>query len=192
MRTESPWRHHRSISDEKGKRDRDDIAADLERARIEFHRLLEAAGPDDWGKATLGTRCTNEQLLFHMVFGYMVVQRLLVLVRIFSRLPHRVSRVFANILSATSRPFHIVNYYCSCAAATVYNRRRMRGKLDRVIASLQRQLARAKDADFARGMYYPTLWDPFFEYYITLHDLYRYPVRHFDFHARQLTLTATQ
>ncbi|MBY0287761.1 MAG: DinB family protein [Mycobacteriaceae bacterium] len=177
---------------EYGKVDRDDIAADLERARIEFHRLVEVVGLDDWGKPTLGTRWTNEQLLFHMVFGYMVVQRLLVLVRIFSRLPHRVSRVFANILGATTRPFHIVNYYGSCAAATVYNRRRMGAKLDRVIASLQRQLARENDAEFARGMHYPTQWDPFFEDYMTLEDLYRYPGRHFDFHARQLTITPSQ
>jgi hypothetical protein len=169
--------------------DRDDIAADLERARIEFHRLVETARPDDWGKPTLGTRWNNEQLLFHMVFGYMVVQRLLVLVRIFSRLPHRASRVFANILGAATRPFHIVNYYGSCAAALVYNRRRMGAKLDRVIGSLQRQLARGNDADFARGMYFPTQWDPFFEDYMTLEDVYRYPGQHFDFHARQLTLT---
>jgi hypothetical protein len=180
------------MTDEHDKVDRDDIAADLERARIEFHRLVEAAGPDDWGKPTLGTRWTNEQLLFHMVFGYMVVQRLLVLVRIFSRLPHRVSRVYANILNAATKPFHIINYYGSCAAALVYNRRRMGAKLDRVIASLQRQLARENDADFARGMHYPTQWDPFFEDFMTLDDVYRYPGRHFDFHARQLTLTATQ
>ena len=57
--------------------DRDDIAADLDRARVQFHRLLQAVQPDEWHKATLGTRWTNEQLLFHMVFGYMVVQRLL-------------------------------------------------------------------------------------------------------------------
>ena len=180
------------MTDEHGKVDRDDIAADLERARIEFHRLVEVARPDDWGKPTLGTRWTNEQLLFHMVFGYMVVQRLLVLVRIFSRLPHRVSRVYANILDAATKPFHLINYYGSCAAALVYNRRRMGAKLDRVIASLQRQLARENDADLARGMYYPTQWDPFFEDYMTLDDVYRYPGRHFDFHARQLTLTAIQ
>ena len=57
--------------------DRDAIAADLERARVTFHQLLAAAGPDDWDAPTRGTRWTNEQLLFHMVFGYMVVQRLL-------------------------------------------------------------------------------------------------------------------
>lgn len=70
--------------------DRDAIPADLERARVAFHRLLAAAGPDDWGRPTRGTRWTNEQLLFHMVFGYMVVQLLLVLVRVMSRLPDRV------------------------------------------------------------------------------------------------------
>jgi hypothetical protein len=36
-------------------------------------------------------------------------------------------------------------------------------------------------------MYYPTSWDPFFTSYMTLHDLYRYQTRHFDFHRRQLT-----
>jgi len=80
------------MADESGKFNRDGIATDLERARITFHRLLDATGPDDWDKPTRGTRWTNEQLLFHMVFGYMVVQQLLVLVRIFSRLPDPVSR----------------------------------------------------------------------------------------------------
>lgn len=171
--------------------DRDDISADLERARVEFHRLLDAAGPGDWAKPTRGTQWNNEQLLFHMVFGYMVVQRLLVLVKIFSRLPDRVSRVYASVLDVATKPFHIVNYYGSCLAALVYNRRRMGAKLDRVIVLLQRKLAREDDANFARGMHYPTRWDPFFEDYMTLEDVYRYPGRHFDFHARQLTLTAT-
>ncbi len=176
------------MADEHAEFDRDDIAEDLERARIEFHRLVDLAGPEDWSRATSGTRWTNEQLLFHMVFGYMVVQRLLVLVRIFSRLPDPVSRTFANILDAATKPFHIINYYGSCAAALFYNRRRMGAKLDRVIAALQRTLARENEADFVHGMRYPPRWDPFFGDFMTLEDLYLYPGRHFDFHAHQLTL----
>jgi hypothetical protein len=53
-----------------------------------------------------------------------------VLVRIFSRLPDPVSRVYANILDAATNPFHIINYYGSCAAALVDNRRRMGAKLE--------------------------------------------------------------
>ena len=104
------------MADEYDTVNRDEIAGDLERARIEFHRLLALAGPDDWGKPTRGTRWTNEQLLFHMVFGYMVVQRLLILVRIFSRLPDPVSRMFANILDSATKPFHLINYYGSCCS----------------------------------------------------------------------------
>jgi hypothetical protein len=51
-----------------------------------------------------------------MVFGYMVVQRLLVLVKVFSQLPDGVSRVFARRLNAAITPFNIINYY-GCAAA---------------------------------------------------------------------------
>ena len=168
--------------------DRADIAADLEHARIEFHRLLDVAGADDWGRPTRGTRWTNEQLLFHMVFGYMIVQRLLILVKVFNRLPDEVSRSFARLLNAATRPFDVINYYGSCAAATVYNRHRMGAKMDRVIASLQRSLGRLTDEALEGGMHFPTRWDPFFRDYMTLEGVYRYPGQHFDFHQRQLTL----
>ena len=96
--------------------DRAEIAAGLERARTEFHRLLgEAERNDAWTKPTRGTRWTNEQLLFHMVFGYMVVQRLLILVKVFSRLPDSFSRVFARVLNAATRPFDVINYYLVCS-----------------------------------------------------------------------------
>ena len=124
-----------------------------------------------------------------MVFGYMVVLALLVLVRVFGRLPERISAQFARMLNATAIPFDVVNYYGSCAAASVYNRRRMGAKLDHVIDKLQRRLARESDDSFRRGTHYPTRWDPFFDDYMTLEDVYRYPGRHFDFHTGQLTLT---
>ncbi len=59
---------------------------------------------------------------------------------------------------------------------------------DRLIASLQRSLARETDANLHRGMYFPVRWDPFFDDYMTAEQLYRYPGLHFDFHRHQLTL----
>lgn len=172
--------------------DRAEIAAELERARAELHRLLaEAERKDAWTTPTRGTRWTNEQLLFHMVFGYMVVQRLLFLVKVFSQLPDSLSRVYARVLNAATRPFDVINYYGSCAATLVYNRHRMGAKTDRVIASLQRELARESDDALRRGMHFPTQWDYFFKDYMTLEDVYRYPGQHFDFHAHQLALAAT-
>lgn len=138
-----------------GSLDRAPLVADLERARIQFHRLLaEAERENTWRQPTRGTRWTNEQLLFHMVFGYLIVQRLFVLARVLGRLPDPVSRVFARALNAATGPFHTVNYYGSCAGALAYNHNRMGARLDRVIAALQRRLDREHDDAFCRGMHY--------------------------------------
>ena len=169
--------------------DRAAIAADLDRARADLHQLIEIAEDDDWAKPTVGTRWNNEELLFHMVFGYMVVQRLLLLVRLFDRLPDSVSRGNARLLNAVTPAFDGINFYGSRFAARVYNRKRMAAKLDRVIDSLQRSLNRAPEQAFSRGMHYPADWDPYFRDYMTLADVYRYPGQHYDHHRRQLTLT---
>ncbi|OBG60764.1 hypothetical protein [Mycobacterium sp. E3339] len=82
--------------------DRAAIAAELERVRVDFRHLIELADDQDWTKATKGTRWSNEELLFHMVFGYMVVQRLLLLVRVFGRLPGSLSHGYARLLNSVT------------------------------------------------------------------------------------------
>ncbi|MGY5310582.1 DinB family protein [Nocardia gipuzkoensis] len=168
--------------------DRRAIAEEWETARTTLRRLVGSATPTDFQRPSDGTRWSNEQLLFHMVFGFMIVLRLLPLVRLFGRLPSGFGRVYARLLDAGTPVFDAINYCGSCAAATVYNRRRMTGKCDRVIAALQRKLAAEPEADFALSMHFPARWDPFFTDVMTLADVYRYPVKHFDFHAEQLTL----
>jgi hypothetical protein len=168
--------------------DRAALATDLERVRADFHHVLDLAGEDEWDKPTAGTRWTNEELLFHMVFGYMVVQRLLRLVRLFGRLPDLVSRRYAAVLNAATSPFDVINFYGSRAAAVVYNRKHMAAKLDSVIDALQRSLAREDEGALDRGMHFPVCWDPYFRDYMTLADVYHYPGAHYDHHRRQLTL----
>jgi hypothetical protein len=68
----------------------------------------------------------------------------------------------------------------------VFNRNRMGAKWDRVIRSLLRRLDRETEPSLARGMPYPTRWDPFFREYMTLGVVYHYPTQHFWFHHRQL------
>jgi hypothetical protein len=168
--------------------DRAALMADFERVRADFQNLIAVAEENDWAKPTLDTRWTNEQLLFHMVFGYMVVKRLLILVRIFGRLPDSASLAFAHLLDSATRPFDVINYYGSCMAATVYNRRRMAAKLNRTIDALETSLRRESPRALRRGMHYPVRWDPYFRDYMTLADVYRYPRQHYDHHRRQLTL----
>ena len=95
----------------KGSVDRRVIHGELERARSPFHRLLDVASPADLRRPSEGTRWTNEQLLFDMLFGYLIVRALLVLVRIFGRLPAAVGRLFAAALDSATAPFNAVNYW---------------------------------------------------------------------------------
>jgi hypothetical protein len=149
--------------------DRAALTDDLEQARTAFHRILASLHHDDWDKPSVGTRWTNEELLYHIVFGYMVVQRLLILVWVFGRLPDGVSRVFARMLNAATTPFNAINYYGSRHGARLYSGRRMAAKLDRVIDSLQRSLSRGRDNDFPRH----ALSDPLGSLLQGLHDARR-------------------
>ena len=163
-------------------------SADFQRARTDFHQLLSLVGGDEWDKPTSGTRWTNEQLLFHMVFGYMITQRLLILVLLFSRLPDWISRGFARALNSATPLFDRINYHGTNLAALVYNRKRMAAELDRVIDALQRSLARQDEKALSRGMHFPNHWDPYFRDYMTLSQVYSYPGKHYEHHRHQLAL----
>jgi hypothetical protein len=168
--------------------DRPAIHRELERARATIHELVASSSAADMRQPSAGTRWTNQQLLFHMVFGYMVVRALLPLVRMFGHLPEVASRVFARALNATTPGFHVVNYLGSCGGARVFHGSRLAAKADRVIASLHRQLDRESNRSLQRGMHFPVSWDPFFRDAMTLAEVYRYGTQHFDFHRSQLTL----
>jgi hypothetical protein len=126
------------------------LVDELEQARLTFHRLLANASPADLRRASRGTRRTNEQLLFHMLFGYLIVRALRVLVKGFGRLPDGASRAYARLLDSANRPFHVINYWSSRGGATVFRDARMGRLIDRVIASLQRHVEEESDAALAR------------------------------------------
>jgi hypothetical protein len=168
--------------------DRETVYEELRRARVTFRRLVEEARPDDLARGSSGTRWTNQQLLFHMLFGYLLTRPLIVLAGMFARLPVSASRVFAGLLDDVTGPFHWVNYLGSCAGARVFPLRRMPGKLDQVTVALERRLRAETSARLRSGMHYPVRWDPFFRDFMTLADLYHCPTQHFDCHQRQLTL----
>jgi hypothetical protein len=167
--------------------DRRDIDAELERVTADFHRLLDSATGAELGMATNGTKWTNKQLLFHMLFGFILVRVLLPLVKGFSRLPPTVSRAFAAILNAGTRPFHVVNYLSALPGGTVLGRRALGKLMDRTIEGLRRGLVRESERTLTLAMHFPVGWDPYFKDVMTVADVYHYPTQHYDHHRRQLT-----
>jgi hypothetical protein len=170
--------------------DRRDITEEMARRRIDFHDLVDNATVAELRGPTRDTKWTNEQLLFHMLFGYLLVRNLMILVRILGRLPDGISRRFAAGLNAATRPFHTVNYLGSLGGARVLGATRMELLMDRVIEHLQTQVTNETNDGLKRGMHFPVGWDPYFADYMTVGDVYHYATQHYDHHRRQLTLTS--
>jgi len=166
--------------------DQYEIEQEMERARRAFRELIDHASAEDLRRLSDGTRWTNRQLLWHMVFGYLIVATLLPLVRTLGRLGY--SRRFAATLNAVRRPFHAINFLGSSAGGQILRPATMANVLDRTIADLRRQLATSSRDTLERRMHFPTEWDPYFAPTMSVLELFHYGTQHFDHHRRQLTL----
>jgi hypothetical protein len=167
--------------------DRRDIDADLERVTADYHRLLVSATHAELRMPTNGTKWTNKQLLFHMLFGFILVRVLLPLVKGLGQLPPAFSRTFAAILNAATRPFHVINYLSALPGGTVLDSRSMGRLMDNTIKRLRGRLARESERTLGLAMHFPVGWDPYFKDVMTVADVYHYPTQHYDNHRRQLT-----
>jgi hypothetical protein len=163
-----------------------DISEEMQRARADFHEIVETASAQDLRRRSDGTRWTNRQLLFHIVLGYAVVRTLLPLVHTLGRFGH--SRGLAAVLDAGRHPFHLINYFGSCAGGQILSTRTMVALLDRTIDILQQDLAEESNAELALAMHCPVAWDPYFRRTMTVLDVYHFGTQHFDHHRRQLTV----
>ncbi len=168
---------------------RSEIHAEMERARGDFHALIDHSTPGGLARLSNGTRWTNRELLFHMLFGYLITRNLRIVVKIVTRLPLSLQGAFARLLDAATRPFDQINYLGSCAGARVLTSVRMERWCDRVIDSLHRRLDAESDAALRRSMSFPVRWDPYFAQRMSLANVYHYATLHFDHHRRQLTLS---
>lgn len=168
---------------------RQQVCAELDRARADFSELIANSNRDTLAMLSDGTRWTNQQLLFHMLFGYLITRNLRLIVRLVSRLPSAPQRAFAGFLDATTKPFHVINYWGSRAGGRVLSLQRMDVWMGRVIDSLKDHFDRESDAALHRRMPFPPRWDPYFTSDMTLLDVYHYPTLHYDHHRAQLTVS---
>jgi hypothetical protein len=169
--------------------DRAAVHDELGRALIEFEQLLDNASPASLRRRSDGTRWTNRQLLFHMLFGYMIVRTLMPLVHAFGRRPDRWSRRFAAILNAGQQPFHVINNVGSWGGGEVLPKSIMIKLIDRTINSLQHKLDAETEKSLALTMHFPIAWDPYFQDTMSVLEVYHYGTQHFDHHHKQLTLS---
>src|SRR5215207_10586978 len=167
-------------------RKKDKIIGALNAAHTDFQHLLESLSEQDFKKQSHNPGWTNGEILAHMTFGFIVVNVLLPMARVWGRLPKSSSKWFAWVLNAITRPFNWVNALGARFQSKVFNYERVGKVYDWVHASLLKQIDSIKEDEWQHGMYYPTQWDSNFDEFMTLAKLFHYPVIHFNFHLKQI------
>ena len=166
--------------------DRAEIEAELFRVEADFADLVGRASRSDLIRRSSGTRWSNRQLLYHMVFGYLIVRTLMPLVRLLGRQGR--SRRFAALMNAGCRPFHVVNYIGSWEGGQVLPPEATVKLMRRTLRALRQKLSRETDQTLALTMHFPTAWDPYFRPRMSVRDVYHYGTEHYEHHRCQLTL----
>ena len=141
--------------------DRQAVLDELRDARETFRALVQNASVEDLRRPTVGTRWTNRELLFHMLFGYIITVPLIWMAKVLGYLPGWATKPFAALLNAGTAPFNYVNYLGSRIGGRILGPAAMVRWFDRVTNWLGRWLLRESDRTLARGMHYPTRWDPY-------------------------------
>lgn len=165
---------------------RKEIRQELETSRAKFHALLESLSEEEFQKQSLNPGWTNGEILAHMSFGFMIINVLLPMARLWGRLPKGSSKWFVWLLNSFTGIFNWFNMLGARGQGKVFTHERLGKIYDRVHFSLIKKINSIKDDEWERGMYYPTKWDATFDEFMTLEKLFHYPVNHFNFHLEQI------
>lgn len=163
-----------------------EICRELETTRAQFHTLLDSLSEQDFQKQSLNPGWTNGEILAHMTFGFLIMNALLPLARLWGRMPKDSSKWFAWLLNAFTGPFNWINAIGARGQGKVFTHHRIGKIYDRAYFSLLRKIDSIQADEWERGMYYPVKWDSNFDEFMTLEKLFHYPVIHFNFHLNQI------
>ena len=168
-----------------------DLRAEFQREYAErrrrFHALLGALRGTDWRAPSRNPGWKNGEIATHIVFGFVLQLLLVPIVRLWSRLPRDSSKWFAWLLNAAIVPFNWLNAVGARAQSALASPESLGRIMDRIMPRLSNMIGSLRPDDLGGGMYFPHCWDPVsFREYMTLAEVLRYPLTHFDFHVGQI------
>jgi hypothetical protein len=147
---------------------------------------LDSLSEQDFHRQSLNPGWTNGEILAHVTFGFIIINVLLPLARVWGRLPRSSSRWFAWVLNAVTGPFNWINALGARGQGKVFTRWRIGSIYDRAYFGLLKKINSVHETEWQRGMYYPKKWDANFDEFMTLEKLFQYPIVHFNFHRNQI------
>jgi hypothetical protein len=165
---------------------REEIIREFEITRTTFYLLLDSLSEQDLKKQSRNPGWTNGEILAHMAFGFIIIDVLFPMTRLWGRLPKNSSKWFAWLLNSFTGFFNWFNMLGAKGQGKIFTYQRIGKIYDRVYFSLLKKINSIKEDEWDRGMYYPTKWDSNFGEFMTLEKLFHYPVIHFNFHLEQI------
>ena len=163
------------------------LRADLELARQEFHTLVSSIPDQAWTQPSRNAGWNNDQLVFHILLGFILVQPLSFVLIFFGHLPDVCSQIFAGILNLATPLFNLINKIGPRFAARWLGRAGIVRKFDQISDALVKQLDHSKPGHWVLSMRYPTRWDPRFKDDMHLEEVFRYAIAHLHHHSAQIT-----
>ncbi len=162
------------------------IRAELDATRTTFHALLASLSENDLHRPSHNSGWANGEILVHMLFGFVILNALLPMARLWGRLPPWSSRPLAWLLNAFAGLFNWLNALGARLQARIFTCQALGKLFDRAYGLLIRQIDSIQSGEWDHGMYYPTHWDSNFSDFMTIEKLLHYMVDHFNFHLRQI------
>ena len=165
---------------------KDAIRLELASTRETFHSTLDSLSEDDLRKSSRNPGWTNGEILTHMTFGFIILNALLPMARLWGCMPRWTSKPFAWLLNTFTVPFNWINAIGTRGQARLFPLKGLSKLYDMAYHALIKQIEWIKDDEWGRGMYYPTRWDSNFLDFMTIQELFHYPISHFNFHMGQI------
>ncbi len=152
----------------------ENILAELEATRREFHDLARSIPPEKWRAPTDHPSWTVADILFHISMALRFLPGDVWLIRKIRRVPqfpgflfHRWNDWYTRRGGRRSTPESVMQEYDAAHRRTL------------------QALSTVRANEWKLGAVYPG-WDPMLAGFVTLEDLFHYPARHFTAHAAQL------
>jgi hypothetical protein len=177
------------LNDQIGQNSKSEMVVEkLETTRIQFIEIAENISEEELKRISKNIGWTNNEILAHILFGFIITNVLLPGVIIFGNLPKVLTQPFAMLLNSLTKPFNFINKLGARAQGKVFTEKRLVYLIDKTIKSIENRVKHIKNEDWQKGMYYPNKWDSNFDEFMTLEKLMNYPKNHFEFHKTQLLL----
>jgi hypothetical protein len=179
---------------------RDQIRAELEATRIEYHKLVDSLSDQDWHKKSGNPAWTIGQLLFHMTLAPRLLPSEVRLIRKRKTMPKLLAFLFNQPGVIVTRKgtqkrktvprlpallFNQLNVLITRIGARNVTRRSVGEKYDAAHAAALNALETIEEHEWSQGVHYPG-WDRFLDGHVTLERLFRYLAVHFEVHAEQI------